>query len=191
MSSGSSPETYHIRADFGSSRFTFEINPRDGHAISNIIIDDTTSYKDAYIRLDEKEKILREKCQNKTDESGCDFRQYFLVTFRNNYTNTTTMISDQTCSREWINEENRNFVQYNLLEKDFKNFNELMPIGFSNICDLQVINKEQILSLSKIPFPLKNVKNITYNALLEGKYTFQSHSFSDLTLLLISTQNTS
>jgi hypothetical protein len=26
---------------------------------------------------------------------------------------------------------------------------------------------------------------------LEGKYTFQSHSFSDLTLLLISTQNTS
>lgn len=72
------------------------------------------------------------------------------------------------------------FIQKELLEKDFKNIKDFLPIEFKSI-NASIQGGERLIELSGIRKTFAG-DNSSYSTELGGKYIFNRHSFSRLTL---------
>lgn len=70
------------------------------------------------------------------------------------------------------------FIQKELLDKDFKNIENFLPIKFKNI-NASIKDGNYIIELSGIEKTFMG--NTNYSLELSGKYIFNRHSFSRLT----------
>lgn len=70
------------------------------------------------------------------------------------------------------------FIQQELLDKDFKNIKDFLPIEFKNI-NASIQGGERLIELSDINKTFSGDNN-SYSTELSGKYIFNRHSFSRL-----------
>lgn len=160
-----------------------------GHVLADISYTDTFGKKHTFpnitIPLDQKEEQLRDlfgSSDNPVLRYKYDFKNFFEITFLKGDTSLSsisTSNTDHTTNLTDSTPEIQLFIQQELLDKDFKNINTFLPIGFK---DIQAsINSEwdYVIELSNIAKTFA-WSNSSHSIQLDGKYLFKRHSFSRL-----------
>ncbi len=182
---------YEISVKILNNTFKFKLNPK-GNVVYDLVYNDyfgkpVITFKGLSISLDEKMKSLLELLKNKKSvekkEERYDFKNIFETIYLTNFNHSDT---NSEFSSEWLNLDNKmsaemkNFVQKELLEKDFRNLDNFLIIWFKNIF-AQIINWEYDITFENV-FKNFNWKVRSYNTEISWKYIFKDHSFFNLIL---------
>ncbi len=180
---------YKIIVNIWTNIFTFNLW-REEHVISDISYTDSEGKKytfpDIIITLDKKEEEYKEKFNWKEwDERYLyDFKNFFETTFiKTNYKPSASKNPSQIelfSKKPPMSENIITFIQKNLIEKDFKNFENFLRIPLSNIY-VAIENGEYKIDVYSINKAFQGKSN-TYQTEIAGKYIFKSHLFSWLNL---------
>lgn len=180
---------YEIQVSILDSTFSFKLWDKN-HTIADISYTDTLwkkhTFSDFYISLDQKEEEFK-KLTDSVQEPNIKYKYDFKNFFENTFLNTSSLVMSNTLvtsppinTRKVATPEIQLFIQHELLDKDFKNIVDFLPILFKNI---NAYNKdgERIIELSNIE---KNFTGNGNNYFVEfnGKYLLDHHLFSQLTM---------
>lgn len=181
---------YEIQVPLLGNVFHFSLWEQN-HILSDI------SYVDAFgkqhnfpnitIPLDQKEEQLKELFGSSDDPAlqyKYDFKNFFETTFLKGDSTMIASTEPESTSvpvgASSATPEIQLFIQKELLDKDFKNIETFLAIRFKNI-DVSIGSGSYIIDLLGIEKTFAG-NNSSYSTELSGKYIFNRHSFSRLTL---------
>lgn len=181
---------YEIQVSLLGNVFHFSLWEQN-HILSDI------SYTDAFgkehtfpnitIPLDQKEEQLKELFGSSDDPAlqyKYDFKNFFETTFLKGDSampeSTEPEPVNSSKSTSSATPEIQLFIQKELLDKDFKNIETFLAIRFKNI-DASIGSGSYIIELHSIGKTFAG-NNSSFSVELSGKYIFNRHSFSRLTL---------
>lgn len=175
---------YEIQVNILGNIFYFKLWEQN-HILADISYTDTFWKKHTFpnitIPLDQKKEQLQELRNSSEDpllRYKYDFKNFFEITFlKGDIIVTKTIDPEVTTSA--ATPEIQLFIQKELLDKDFKNIENFLPIKFKNI-DASISEWVYVIKLSDINKAFMGENN-NYPIELSGKYIFNRHSFSRLT----------
>ncbi|MDD5377168.1 MAG: hypothetical protein PHH16_03560 [Candidatus Gracilibacteria bacterium] len=181
---------YEIQVNILGSAFSFKLWEQN-HILADISYTDTFGKKHTFpnitIPLDQKEEQLKELSVSSDDPAlqyKYDFRNFFETTFLKGDTGALPSTGTETTAPATdlpaASPEIQLFIQKELLDKDFKNIADFLPIGFKNI-NASISEGNYVIELNDINKAFAGGGN-TYSVELSGKYIFNRHSFSKLSL---------
>lgn len=178
---------YEVQVMILGNVFAFKLWDQN-HMIADISYTDTLwnkkTFPDMTILLDQKEQQFKDLGTATEDlnlKYKYDFKNFFENTFLRG--NSVAVInvpstSDPVSTTSSTTPEMQLFIQQELLDKDFKNIVDFLPIHFSNVY-AYVQDGARIVELSKINKGFTgNEKN--YSVELSGNYVITRHLFSRL-----------
>lgn len=191
-------EFYEIQVTILGRVFNFKLW-QNNHIIGDISYTDTFGEKHTFpnitLSLDKKEKQMRELISLYEDPAvqyKYNFKNFFEVTFlQDNSTSIVNTVQKETGTTEPLSStipEIRLFIQKELIEKDFKNIANFLPISYKNI-DASISDGSYVIKLSNIEKTFIGNTNTTYFMELNGSYIFNRHSFSRLSFTVKTDQN--
>ena len=176
---------YEVQVGIVGSVFQFKLWEQD-HVLADISYADTFWKKHIFpnitIPLDQKAEQFKELFTWSDDpilQYKYDFKNFFEVTFLKSDSNATSTTPEILASPEDTSAtpEIQLFIQKELLDKDFKNIESFLPIGFKNI-NASIKDGERIINLTNVNKTFAG--NNSFATELSGKYIFNRHSFSRL-----------
>jgi len=174
---------YETQVTILGNVFHFNLYEQD-HILTDISFTDGSGKKHSFpnitIPLDQKEKQLRDLFESANDPSlkyKYDFRNFFETTFLKEDSSpemTTSPINTSSASPEI-----QLFIQKELLDKDFKNIESFLSIGFKNIDASISSDGNYIIELHDI-IKSFSINETVFSTEFNSKYIFNRHSFSRL-----------
>lgn len=191
---------YDMTVMIASNRFAFKLYP-EGHTISDISYTTPDNKKQAFpnvvISLDSKRDQMRDMYAGAADlttRAKYDFKNIFSTVFLAPSlpspptppitASTSTASSTGFSAPEDVSfsgtmpPEMQLFVQKELVDKDFKNIADFLPIGFSNIF-ARIENGNYVIDLAHIAKSFPGNSD-AYGLEFQSKYVFDRHAFFHL-----------
>lgn len=178
---------YEVQVNIMGSTFHFKLWEQN-HILADIAYTDSSGTKHTFpnitIPLDEKEEQFKELGSSGDDPAlryKYDFKNFFETTFLKGDSSISTQpdMTSVTQNTPSASPEILLFIQKELLDKDFKNIRDFLPIEFKNIT--ASINEGNYL------IELNNMNKVfvgdssSYPVEFSSKYLFNRHSFSRIT----------
>ncbi len=183
---------YEVQVKIMTHTFNFRLWGQ-WHLLTDISYTNNLGEKQTFpniiISLDQKEEQLQDLLGSTDDPIlmyKYDFKNFFEMTFlKNNSTSSGPTWSESTIVKiePFVTPEIQLFIQKELLDKDFKNIYNFLPIGFKNIQASIDEQGDYVIALKDISKWFQGQEN-SYNIELESKYIFKRHTFSRIMLKL-------
>lgn len=182
---------YEIQVMILWNTFDFKLWTQN-HMIADIsyldVFGTKKTFPDSTISLDQKEKQLQELFLT-TNDANLKYKYDFKNFFENTFLKTSTLSVNSTPTNNapiptpsLMTPEMQLFIQHELLEKDFKNIADFLPIVFSNAY-AYIKDGAKIVELSKIN-KVFSWEEKNYPIELSGNYIITRHLFSRMTFLV-------
>lgn len=180
---------YDVQVNIWGNTFTFKLWS-EGHTISDISYMDSSLKKHIFpnitITLDQKKEQLKELSAWVSEpelQYRYDFKNFFEITFLQSDSNYSTPLqspptNETSSNKSSMTPEMQIFVQKELIEKDFKNIENFLPINFNNIF-ATIQNGNYAINLSVIKKTFQG-KIDSHSVEITGKYVFDRHMFYKL-----------
>lgn len=189
---------YQVTVTIADKEFEFRYFPNDRDTIDSVVISEygvrNERFSKTAVPLDEKKEDMDEKMSN---VDSMDPRRDFYVFenfFINTYLTAPSQMPTVTEDAPTVTEDaptvdmDKNmlvFVDRELINKDFKNIANVLPINISNIT-ASIDGGDYDITLNDVR---KNGDN--YVASISGKYVFKTHEFYRLNIQILNGEGTS
>ncbi|NDK19428.1 hypothetical protein GW819_01150 [Candidatus Gracilibacteria bacterium] len=179
---------YETQVTILGNVFHFNLYEQD-HILTDISFTDGSGQKHSFpnisIPLDQKEEQLKDLfdgVDNPSLKYKYDFRNFFETTFLKGDSTNTTNPPETTPSpinTSSASPEIQLFIQKELLDKDFKNIESFLSIGFKNIDASISSDGNYVIDLHDIAKTF-SINGTVFSTEFNSKYTFNRHAFSRL-----------